>query len=149
MFRFRRVWPTEVDIFRLRMQGRGHFRVWHVVTDMVCVRGNEVGDRSVFSINSNHKALEAWKMNLFLPIQNSFRANINFYNAVSSQIQILNGVVYCLCKTALSLVAATAPLVRKNQCLYFLFSPAWLWWEALWLFSHFSLGKLFLWPMEC
>lgn len=42
------------------MQERDHFTVCHVVTaDMVCVQANEVENHSVFSINSDHKALEA------------------------------------------------------------------------------------------
>lgn len=65
-------------------------------------------------------------MNLFLPMQNSFIANINFYNTGDSQIQILNDVMYCLCKIALSLAVTTARVVRKIQDLYFIFSPAWL-----------------------
>lgn len=148
---FRSAWPTQLDIFRVGMQGRGHFTVCHVVAaDMVCVQANEVGNHSVFSINSNHKALEAWKMNLFLPVQDSLRAQIFILTSLLSlQIHIFKCCRYCLFIIALSLVSNTAGLWRKIQYLCFIFSPAWLCWEALWLFSHFSLGKLFLWPMEC
>lgn len=62
---------------RSRRGWRRSSRVSHVVAFFLCgktrcVQPNEVGKRSVFSINSNHKAIEAWKMNLFLPMPSSF-----------------------------------------------------------------------------
>lgn len=65
------IWPFQAEVYLERCTlGCGHLRgVSHVVmvgvfwfffaADMVCVQGNEVGNHSVFSINSNHKATEA------------------------------------------------------------------------------------------
>lgn len=53
-----------MDIFRIGIAGmgtlrRGESRSYIFAADMVCVQDNEVGNHSVFSINSNHKAIEA------------------------------------------------------------------------------------------